>query len=173
MFVKWTKQPKHLVHIWLRSDFLDTFKWLLNERTHSFESPDISVITWISWMVALNWGERSLHCFSSSIALSKFFTYSAYILRKGVSFCRISPIRGVDALQGGRGRDRSVTPNVKKREHSWTGCRPASDWRSPFSHALLQIREKKLTVEGVNGGDIGEDVLHDIDKERPLVCLLH
>lgn len=37
------------------------------------------------------------------MALSKFFTYSAYILRKGVSFCRMSPMRGVDALQGGRG----------------------------------------------------------------------
>lgn len=60
--------------------------------------------TCISWMIALNWGDRSVHCFSSSIALSKFFTYSAYILRKGVSFCRMSPMRGVDDLQEGRRR---------------------------------------------------------------------
>lgn len=59
--------------------------------------------TCISWMIALNWGDRSVHCFSSSMALSKFFTYSAYIFRKGVSFCRMSPIRGVEALQEGRG----------------------------------------------------------------------
>lgn len=142
-------------------------------REHSFKSPGLSVSTCISWMVALNWGERSVHCFSSSIALWKFFTYSAYILRKGVSFCRISPIRGVDALQGKRGGDRLVPHDVKKRQHSWTGCRPASDRCSPLPHALLQIREKKLTVEGVNGGDVGEDVLHNIDRERPLICLLH
>lgn len=56
--------------------------------------------TCISRMMALNWGERSLHCLSSSMALSKFFTYSAYILRKGVNLCRMSPMRGVDALEG-------------------------------------------------------------------------
>lgn len=48
--------------------------------------------------MALNWGERSVHCFSSSMAWSKFLTYSAYIFRKGVSFCRMSPIRGVVSL---------------------------------------------------------------------------
>lgn len=97
----------------------------LNERIHCSKSPGTPGSTCISWMVALNWGERSVHCFSSSIALSKFFTYSAYILRKGVSFCRMSPIRGVDALQGGRGGDRFVPPNVRKKkkksQRSWGG----------------------------------------------------
>lgn len=88
----------------------------LNERIHSSKSPGTPGSTCISWMVALNWGERSVHCFSSSIPLSKFFTYSAYILRKGVSFCRISPIRGVDALQGGRGGDRFVPLNVREKK---------------------------------------------------------
>lgn len=65
--------------------------------------------TCISWMMALNCGERSVHCLSSSMALSKFFTYSAYILRKGVSFCRMSPMRGVDDLQGQREGGKFVT----------------------------------------------------------------
>lgn len=80
-------------------------------------------------------------------------------------------MRGVDVLRGGG--DGLVTPNVRERHRSWSGSRPALDGRSPFSHALLQIREKKLAVEGVNGGDVGEDVLHHVDRERPLVCLLH
>lgn len=59
-------------------------------------------ITWISWMMNLNWGDRSVHVFTNSIALSKFFTYSPYILRKGANFCRISPILGVVVLQSKR-----------------------------------------------------------------------
>jgi hypothetical protein len=60
-------------------------------------------------MMDLNCGERSLHCFSSSMAWSKFFTYSAYIFRKGVSFSRMSPMRGVDSLQG---KERGVVFSV-------------------------------------------------------------
>lgn len=89
----------------------------------------------------------------------------------------MSPIRGVDALQGGRGGNRFVPPNVRKKKKKGNdpgaAVVPLSHQRSPFSHALLQIREQKLTVEGVNGGDVGEDVLHNVDRERPLVCLLH
>lgn len=57
------------------------------------------IITWISRMMALNWGERSDQLFSSAMAWSKFLTYSPYIFRKGVSFCRMSPMRGVDVLE--------------------------------------------------------------------------
>lgn len=50
-------------------------------------------------MMALNWDERSIQVFTSSIDRSKFFTYSPYIFIKGASFCRMSPIRGFCSLR--------------------------------------------------------------------------
>lgn len=44
---------------------------------------------------------------------------------------------------------------------------------SPFSHAFLQVRKQKLAVEGVDGGDVREDVLHHLHRERPFIRLLH
>lgn len=70
-------------------------------------------------MVALNWGERSVHCFSSSMALSKFLTYSAYIFKKGVSFWRMSPRRGVDSLK--RSEQETIKPNTRHRL-SYSNC---------------------------------------------------
>lgn len=55
--------------------------------------------TWISWMMVLNGADLSIQMFTSSMARSKFFTYSPYILRKGASFCRMSPIRELESLQ--------------------------------------------------------------------------
>lgn len=70
-------------------------------------------ITWMSWIMNLNWGDRSVHVFTSSIALSKFFTYSPYILRKGANFCRISPILGVVVLQSKRVESQSKMERKK------------------------------------------------------------
>lgn len=44
---------------------------------------------------------------------------------------------------------------------------------SPFSHASLQVWQQKLAVEGIDGGDIGEDVLHHLQRERAFSCLVH
>lgn len=44
---------------------------------------------------------------------------------------------------------------------------------SPFAHAFLQVWQQKLAVEGIDGGDIGEDVLHHFQRERAFSCLLH
>lgn len=145
-------------------------------------------ITCISWIMALNCGERSVHCFSSSMALSKFFTYSAYILRKGVSFCRMSPIRGVDPLQ--LAKDSCVTTAeicLQKICSSAGFCwyfflngQDTRGWKkkvhcccSPFSHAFLQIWKQELAVKSVNGGDVGEDVLHYVHRKCSLVGFLH
>lgn len=54
--------------------------------------------TWISWIIDLKRGDRSVHVFTNSIALSKFFTYSPYILRNGANFCKISLILGFVSL---------------------------------------------------------------------------
>lgn len=73
----------------------------------------ILTITWMSWIMNLNWGDRSVHVFTNSIALSKFFTYSPYILRKGANFCRISPILGVVVLQSKRVESQSKQERKK------------------------------------------------------------
>lgn len=44
---------------------------------------------------------------------------------------------------------------------------------SPLSHAFLQVWQQKLAVEGIDGGDIGEDVFHHLHRERAFSCLLH
>lgn len=44
---------------------------------------------------------------------------------------------------------------------------------SPFSHAFLQVWQQKLAVERIDGGDIGEDVLHHLHREHAFSCLLH
>lgn len=49
----------------------------------------------------------------------------------------------------------------------------AADQNSPFAHAFLQVGQQKLAVKGVDGGDVGEDVLHHLYGERAFICLLH
>lgn len=43
----------------------------------------------------------------------------------------------------------------------------------PFPHAFLQSRKQKLAVKGMDGGDVGEDVLHHFHRESAFVRLLH
>lgn len=52
-------------------------------------------------------------------------------------------------------------------------CFYTFSWNPPFPHAFLQIRKQKLAVEGVDGGDVGEDVLHHIQRESAFIRLLH
>lgn len=70
----------------------------VTHRQNQLRSSQHQLCTCISWMMALNWVDLSIQMFTSSIARSKFFTYSPYIFRKGASFCRISPIRGLVVL---------------------------------------------------------------------------
>lgn len=57
--------------------------------------------TWMSAMSSWKGGDFSDQAVMSSTALSKFFTYSPYILRKGASFWITSPMRGLWFLQEG------------------------------------------------------------------------
>ncbi len=119
--------------------------------------------TCMSWMMVLNCTDRSVHCLSRSMALSKFFTYSAYILRKGASCAKMSPMRGVESLQ----EDADVSGWVWDLRRSVKMKR-----RSPLAHPRLQIWQEELAVEGVDGSHIGEDALHHLDRKRPLPSLL-
>lgn len=58
-------------------------------------------ITWMSAMSSWKGGDFSDQKVMSSTALSKFFTYSPYILRNGASFWITSPIRGLQLLWKG------------------------------------------------------------------------
>lgn len=49
----------------------------------------------------------------------------------------------------------------------------AAHQHSPLAHALLQVGQQELAVKGVDGGDVGEDVLHHLHRERAFICLLH
>lgn len=49
-------------------------------------------------MMVLNAEDRWVQEVSRSMAVSKFFTYSPYILRKGASFWRMSPRQGFTCL---------------------------------------------------------------------------
>lgn len=49
----------------------------------------------------------------------------------------------------------------------------SADRHSPFTHALLQVGQQKLAVKGVDGGDVGEDVLHHLHWESAFIGLLH
>ena len=79
--------------------------------------------------MALKGGDRSVHCFSSSMAFSKFLTYSAYIFRKGARFSRMSPIRGVDDLrrrerrEGERGGERERERERSEERRAGKECR--------------------------------------------------
>lgn len=57
--------------------------------------------TWMLCTTSLNSSERWVQTLTSSMARSKFLTYSPYILRNGASFCRMSPSRGFMSLCGG------------------------------------------------------------------------
>lgn len=50
------------------------------------------------WTTLLNCEDRCVQVLTRSMALSKFFTYSPYIFMNGASFCRMSPIRGLESL---------------------------------------------------------------------------
>lgn len=139
--------------------------------------------TWMSWMMALNWGDLSVQIFSSSMALSKFFTYSAYIFRNGVCFSRMSPIRGCDALAGDTSMwnshtyvNQHHTANWHIRNPTHSDCcqrekRPGPAI-SPIGHALLQVWQQELAVEGVDGWDVGEDIHHHIYWVCALLTLI-
>lgn len=51
------------------------------------------------WTTLLNCEDRCVQVLTRSMARSKFFTYSPYIFMNGASFCRMSPIRGLESLQ--------------------------------------------------------------------------
>lgn len=104
-------------------------------------------------MMSLNWADRSIQVLTSSMARSKFFTYSPYIFRKGASFCRMSPTRGFESLQAVR----------TNQSPPWRGGAAAAS--SPFLHPFLQRREQELLVETVDGADVGEDPLDDVAGE--------
>lgn len=55
----------------------------------------------MSAMSSWKGGDFSDQTVMSSTALSKFFTYSPYILRNGASFWITSPIRGLQLLREG------------------------------------------------------------------------
>lgn len=59
----------------------------------------VTKLTCTSWIMPLNWAERSIQVLTNSMARSKFLTYSPYILRKGASFWRISPMQGCWSLE--------------------------------------------------------------------------
>lgn len=124
----------------------------------------------MSWITALNCGERSIHCFSRSMALSKFFTYSAYILRKGASCAKMSPIRGVESLQED-GELKSLHNFHFKASFVILVFVPIGQ-RSPLAHPCLQIRQEELAVEGVDRPHVWEDALHHLKRKRPLQRLL-
>lgn len=68
-------------------------------------------LTWMSAMSSWKGGDFSDQAVMSSTALSKFFTYSPYILRKGASFWITSPMRGLRFLQEGTA-DRPLPQSV-------------------------------------------------------------
>lgn len=59
----------------------------------------------------------------------------------------------------------SATPNRKLVFKQEMRVRPVAD-------AFLHVREQKLAVEGVDGGNVGEDVFDDISRKRASISLL-
>ena len=55
-------------------------------------------VTWMSCMMVLKGADLWVQDVSSSMAVSKFFTYSPYIFRNGASFWRMSPRQGFTCL---------------------------------------------------------------------------
>lgn len=108
--------------------------------------------------MVLNWVDLSIQMFTSSMARSKFFTYSPYIFRKGASFCKMSPIRGFKSLWEQRGREWEELLRRSRR-------RGRGDGGSPLLHAFLQRRQQELLVETVDWADVGEDPQNDITGE--------
>lgn len=58
-------------------------------------------LTWMRVITSWKGGDLSVQVASSSMARSKFLTYSLYIFRKGASFWITSPMRGVVVLPEG------------------------------------------------------------------------
>ena len=65
-------------------------------------------LTWMRVITSWKGADLSVQVASSSMALSKFLTYSLYIFRKGASFWITSPMRGVVVLPEGH----QVLPSV-------------------------------------------------------------
>lgn len=65
-------------------------------------------LTWMRVITSWKGGDLSVQVASSSMARSKFLTYSLYIFRKGASFWITSPMRGVVVLPEGH----QVLPSV-------------------------------------------------------------
>ena len=60
--------------------------------------PSERKVTWMSCMMVLKGADLWVQDVSSSMAVSKFFTYSPYIFRNGASFWRMSPRQGFTCL---------------------------------------------------------------------------
>lgn len=58
-------------------------------------------LTWMRVITSWKGGDLSVQVASSSMARSKFLTYSLYIFKKGASFWITSPMRGVVVLPEG------------------------------------------------------------------------
>ena len=65
-------------------------------------------LTWMRVITSWKGGDLSVQVASSSMARSKFLTYSLYIFKKGASFWITSPMRGVVVLPEGH----QVLPSV-------------------------------------------------------------
>lgn len=75
--------------------------------------------TWISAMSSWKGSDFSDQTVTSSTALSKFLTYSPYILRNGASFWITSPIRGLQLLQEGTRDHSAMGQTVKSKSKQW------------------------------------------------------
>lgn len=91
-------------------------------------------------------GDFSDQAVMSSTALSKFFTYSPYILRKGASFWITSPMRGLRFLQEGT-TEQQLPQSVRVDRQGWTKepwwrteVFPAATCYIPMSLPALQNR---------------------------------
>ncbi len=78
----------------------------------------------------------------------------------------MSPMRGVDVLEEESQSIKTIFLPIEQ-----TQClRRERVNVSPFCHAFLQVRQKELAVEGINGRDVGKDVFTHIHWERVFSC---
>lgn len=87
-------------HLDTSHNFTD-FLHVETQTHHYAHEAEVGPPTWMFWTMSLNTSERWVQVLTSSIARSKFLTYSPYILRNGASFCRMSPSRGFASLYQG------------------------------------------------------------------------
>lgn len=90
------------------------------------------IFTWMLEMSSWNGKDFSDHVVISSTALSKFFTYSLYIFRKGATFWMMSPILGLESLQAEAKRTGLLLaslerqPKRSREDALGTACLPLS-----------------------------------------------